>query len=284
MKNLKFLVMVFLLLAGFYSLALSKSLENQEKISLQKLWEEYTFENQQYLAQLQKFEWALSDSVKKEEPLKGIYEFKAKSPTKAFLFSLILPGAGEFYAKSKIKAGIFFGLEALFWTGYFVYHNKGAKKEDEFKAFADEHWNRQAYHDSLQIRYGIDIDTFTQPYIVSPYDPLDTLYITHVLPPTNDQQYYEMVGKYDQFRFGWEKEAYRFSYLDMRDKSNNYFNKARYTLMATLGNHLLSAFDGALTARMYNKKKDRFSQIEARIRLVQRENELIPNLAINFKF
>jgi hypothetical protein len=287
-------VLFVLIFMAFFSFSQSETLVQKKEfseISLKERLEEYCLANQTSLESLQKFQFALADSAKKEQLIQDIYQFKPKSTSKAFLFSLLLPGAGEYYANSKIKAGVFLGLEALFWTGYFVYHNKGGKKEDEFKGFADSHWNREAYHDSIWQRYLIDIDTYKDPYAINPINTLDTLWITHFLPSTKTQQYYEMVGKYDQFRFGWDDYSggvyltpNRSDYLDMRALSNRYFDRAKTFVIVAMGNHLLSAVDGALTARWYNRNKDRFSQFDMRVRLVEREGELIPKIALNYRF
>jgi hypothetical protein len=42
-----------------------------------------------------------------EGDLGDIYEYKSKSPFKAFMMSLAVPGLGEYYLGSKIKAGSF---------------------------------------------------------------------------------------------------------------------------------------------------------------------------------
>ena len=49
-----------------------------------------------------------------EMELKGeIYDYGVKSPTKAFAFSLVIPGAGQYYVGSKIKAGAFLAADLL---------------------------------------------------------------------------------------------------------------------------------------------------------------------------
>lgn len=198
-------------------------------------------------------------------PLTGdIYEFDTKSTKRAFLFSLIIPGAGEFYAGSKIKPAVFLGIEALLWTGYFVYRNKGDDKKQEYRDYADEHyspyefmswWNSppvQAYHDSFSHEL-----------------PWDTLYNS----PIFNLEYYENIGKYNQFQIGWEgidvppeplpfgenkTSPYRDQYLEMRKLSNDYYQNASTAIMLSLGNRIISAFDAALTAKNYNKGQKRY--------------------------
>jgi hypothetical protein len=224
-----------------------------------------------------------------EEIPVDIYGFKSKSARKAFILSLLLPGAGEFYAESKIKAGVFLGLEALFWTGYLSYHSKATDKEDEYLTYADVHWSQEAYKESMLTIYGVDIDTVpTGKRLVSEYDSV--VVIEH-LPGSKTQQYYEMIGKYDQFRYGWddyERENFvtphRDLYLDMRDESNKFFDRATYSLVAIIGNHILSGFDAVWSVKRYNRKIDRFSELNMKIRLVERDRELIPKLFLTYRF
>ena len=88
---------------------------------------------------------------------KDIYEFGTKSPFKAFMFSLAVPGAGEFYTGKKYRAVGFLTADVLFWTGYFIYRGKGNGAENDYQAYADKHYDWQNYQtwwgqlpDSLQ--------------------------------------------------------------------------------------------------------------------------------------
>lgn len=254
---------------------------------------------------------AQSDSVEKQKVSIDVYRFKEKSTKRGFLYSLILPGAGEFYAGSKIKAAIFFGLEAAFWTGYFSYHKKGKDKEDEYLDYANANWDVYAYSEYLVSNYdGLEFD----PATIDPntgigivvdtpgvyYGAGDSIVISHSIHPVageelnKDQQYYEIIGKYDQFRFGWVKEgdlefdaaiARRNFYLDLRYDSNSLLDKANRFVMVSLANHLLSAFDAAISVRSYNRKGEKFSKIDFKLRLAEYDGkEIIPKLVVSTKF
>jgi len=196
------------------------------------------------------------------------------SPGRALLLSGILPGAGEFYAGSKKRAALFFGLEAAALTLYFSWDAKGNDLEDDFRAVADEEWDPWDY---------LNWRTST----ISRYSS-----ITHALPcsayvaaaPTSasipealrgcsgaeTQQYYELIGKYDQYVSGWSDltdrdgnpvhptevdsaENYlsdlRLSYEDDRNDSNKYLKRASNISGFILVNHVLSAIDAARVAR-----------------------------------
>lgn len=219
-----------------------------------------------------------------------------KSVQKAFLYSLIVPGAGQFYNGSKIKAILFLGLEAASWAGHLSYHNKGLDRTVEFELFADNHWAESSYGDYLEINWDVRDDD-------SIYKDGDEtrFYFTHHLPDTKTQQYYEMIGKYDQFVFGWDdvdsletpnpdahKTTYsvnRNTYEDMRFEANKMYGRATTSLIVMMGNHLFSAMEAAWSAQRHNKKVDRFvDRVKIRAIMAQTNNEYFPMLTMTYKF
>jgi hypothetical protein len=219
-----------------------------------------------------------------EEPqgeAEDIYAFKPKNTKLAFFYSLLIPGAGEFYAGSKIKPLLFLGLEASLWTGHFIYQGKGNDKEDEYKAYADLHWNPDVY-----LAWWNSLDS------------ADQARYSHTLPvdeqsnPIRNHEYYENIGKYNQFSIGWDDcsqanatpTANRNFYLDVRDESNRMFSRARTFTVCVLVNHVLSSFDAALTARQYNKRQERFAGIKLEMKMREYRNESIPQLTLTKSF
>ena len=207
-----------------------------------------------------------------EEPMTE-YGKPEKSPRRAFLFSLLLPGAGEFYAGSKKKAAIFFGLEAVAAGLYFSSNSKGNDVEDEFRAVADEHWDVEAYLAWRSTTRAIRNNSFTHALPCSSY--VETYLETGEFGGCSSsevQQYYELLGKYDQFVAGWDDlkdertgnaiAAYteidsvenvvselRLDYEVQRDDSNQYLKRATNIAGLLLVNHVISAIDAARTAR-----------------------------------
>ncbi len=94
-------------------------------------------------------------------------------------------------------------------------------------------------------------------------------YYSHKLAPFGDQQYYEMIGKYSQFNVGWidfvddVNKPYSFGvpvveqfkwYSKERGKANDYYNIAKWAVIAVVSNHFISAIDAAWSASKFNKK------------------------------
>ncbi|MFC2149950.1 hypothetical protein ACFLQV_00455 [Calditrichota bacterium] len=147
-------------------------------------------------------------------------------PGKAMLLSAILPGMGEYYAGQKLKAATFFTVEVLAWAGVIYYYGQGIDKEDEFKVYADTHFEEEVYR---EVEYNLarhalvpetnpkeftgTQDEWTNLEWDEKIQYLPREGFTHELPTQTeryqnwalDQQYYEMIGKYiHQFGFGWD--------------------------------------------------------------------------------
>ncbi|MCH9032589.1 MAG: hypothetical protein IIB00_10070, partial [candidate division Zixibacteria bacterium] len=185
-----------------------------------------------------------------------------KSALKAGALSLLVPGLGQLYNGSHIaKIALFAGAEAGLWIGYAHYHNKGYDQVAEFESFADNIWSEEEYFRYLQDVYGANIDTGID--------------FSHHLPLTKTQQYYEMIGKYEQFSYGWSLAEgdtivysldpsfwkyptnpyptdLRITYNDMRGSANDTFASRDRMINFAIINHILSAVDAALTARSIN--------------------------------
>jgi hypothetical protein len=304
MRHRGFQTLGFLLLLVFalFSLSQGSTLisKNEKTLSIENQSQD-TFglakndlEHYQKFSRLTSSYFVYEDDSVGEKMTTDVYGFKGKSVKRAFLYSLIVPGTGEFYAGSKIKAFLFFGLDVALWSLYFNYHGKGSDKEDEYQTFADQHWIEDDYRNWLHDTLGIEPDANGEISDTSTYwdsDKDEWTYLSHHLPDRKTGQYYEMVGKYDQFKFGWDdfpeedlNQIHRNIYLDIRRESNDWLNKAKYSAMFSLANHILSAFDAAIAVKRYNKKGERFSQLEFKMRLTERNDEIVPKLFMSMKF
>ncbi len=240
----------------------------------------------EYQRMRQLTDFSLASSGFEDFPMSSdIFETDYRSPGKGFLYSVAIPGTGQLYTGSKTKAVIFMGVEALAWAGYYIYHKDGVDKENSNEEYADRYWDPELYYNWLVEVHGITDD--------NDRSKLNDDTFTHHLPDTKTQQYYEMIGKYDQFQYGWvdtdyrrgdSTSAFRDEYVVDRDKANDAFNKAKIGAIVSIANHLVSAFDAALSARRYNRQQDTFSEYKLRPSLAHYENEAVPTLTFIYKF
>jgi hypothetical protein len=210
-----------------------------------------------------------------------------KSISRAFLYSAAVPGLGELYAGSKIKAGLFFAIDAFCWSQYLTKHSSGIDKEDEFQAYANQHWSAtrfvvSAYEGRIDPEYKENHNPWTVEKYINDGDKL---------PSVKDQQYFEMIGKYDKFMFGWDDSdpitgasSNRQRYVVMRDDSNDKLTAARRWAMISLANHVLSALDAAISAKRFNKQREEFSEITVKAKLARYDDQRIPQIVFTYKF
>ncbi|MFQ6618765.1 MAG: hypothetical protein ACE5QV_08775 [Fidelibacterota bacterium] len=217
-----------------------------------------------------------------------------KNPGKALFLSALLPGAGQFYAGAKIRGLIFLAGELSGWTGYGVYYSRGNNMEKEFKNFADMYWDYRVYLEWKNERYAAS----------------DTVGFTHQIDldpngnPIKSDEYYENIGKYEQFLVGWrdfdpadynksdinsvpvsdllhKTTSLREKYTLKRKKSNDYFRTAKYFISAVMLNHIFSALDAVWTV-----KRMKMSGVKTSLRVVPLINgdEIVQSIKLSFKW
>jgi len=132
----------------------------------------------------------------------SIIDFKhqRKSARKAIILSSIFPGAGQFYiSKKSITAYIFPIIEIGLWYEYMHYQNKGDDTEDNYKKYADANYSRarqnEVQQNMISEAAAIDGDSST------PHNIYNELHFS--LSDKNIQHFYEDIGKYDKYIFGW---------------------------------------------------------------------------------
>ncbi|MCK4272123.1 hypothetical protein KAX22_05710 [bacterium] len=238
-----------------------------------------------------------------------------KSPGKALLFSAIIPGMGELYVGAEKRAIGFLAVETASWAWYFTQHSSGKDKEDEYMDFADVEWSEDAYldwyrdwEDWYDARKGDNDPDFDKMF-------------THHLPAQKDGDYYEMIGKYDQFSFGWVGNpqdylpgdfapndsllGYTFDqttrdicrggdatatvnrdrYANLRGDANDLLKRATWGISASLFNHVISALDAALAAKAFNRRSlEEAGYPELRMGMDIYAGKAIPKITLTKRF
>ncbi|MFH0777009.1 MAG: hypothetical protein V2A71_00115 [Candidatus Eisenbacteria bacterium] len=181
---------------------------------------------------------SIRDEAKKEEKISPTDQTPAlpKSPSKAFLFSSLMPGSGQLYVGAK-RGYVYLGVEAIAWTSSYFLHRSGKDKKEEYEDYADQHWT---YPD-----IGTEYNGYTYTAEV---DSLIEYFYAH-----DKEHYYEDIGKYPVYFPGWDPGT-REGYLDLRDDSNRLLKRSGYAMMLAVVNHVASAIDALRLARDYNVK------------------------------
>ncbi len=217
-------------------------------------------------------------------------ESGAKSPGKAFLLSLAIPGMGEFYAGAKKRAVGFVAVEALTWISYARWRSRGGDLRTEFRAFADRLWDGSRYRawEALNRARGSPVHE------------------THVLPCKEDvpdpgacervdtQQYYEVIGKYDQFVYGWDdtkdltldtnndqvQSTLRLDYEDQRNESNKLLKRASVIVGLAVLNRIVSAIHASFQAARSPYRADEAVSVQFGLMPAPWNGDLVPTVSL----
>ena len=177
------------------------------------------------------------------------------------LYSLLVPGLGEI-SMGYYKRGIaLVAVEIAAWSGYYVKHQDGMDKRDDYEAFADANWNMQKWIDDHPCstlppsgRTLEDLETCGQASSGSGAWPG---YIPYVSKEEDKQHYYENLGKYDWYISGWsdwdpladpykEDTDLRTEYRAMRAESNEALDDANAFVWVSVAARAFSLVETAI--------------------------------------
>lgn len=221
------------------------------------------------------------------------------------LFSAIIPGAGEFYAKSYIKSAIFLAVEAGLWIAYGIFQKKGNDQTEFFQNYANQNWDIYKYAEWLKnqgfpkagdINLGAPYET-----LLAQINACEEVNFSHTLPRFGEQQYYEVIGKYQNFIVGWStadpiyinktnyinyKLAQVDQYMSDRQKANDYFDNGTTMSMVVILNHIVSAADGVWSVIRYNKGLDVKTNVSfhSKYSFYQHRSVIVPHLNLSVSF
>ena len=196
-----------------------------------------------------------------------------KSPFVAAALSAVIPGLGQFYSKNYLKGGIWLGIEAGLWVLNIVFNKKGDNQTTTYENYANGNWDIKRYASWLKTQgfpgsSGINPVEQNFEVLRSEVNVCESQNFSHTLPPFGDQQYYEVIGKYQNFITGWttaigqdiNKNNYGSyhlqevsDYMTMRNDANNFYTNGTLVLDIVILNHLLSAADAVWTVSLFNK-------------------------------
>ena len=214
------------------------------------------------------------------------------SSLKPMIASLVVPGFGQYLNHSPWwKTAVFAGVEIIGIAGYISWTNKADDITKEYENWADEHWNMNTWVNGSAILLS-DIQSSGYPdvndvridgshhitiIINGKYESSQILLENPNIDYTElrDWDFYEGIGKYDQFVAGWDDAKSNWEivnknikdgkdelivmtpnkqhYIELRNDSNVLYKNAKFAASALLFNHIFSALDALWNA---NKNKE----------------------------
>jgi len=174
--------------------------------------------------------------------------YQKKDAHKAMLFSMILPGAGQFYAdKSLIRTYVYPVIELALIGGILYFNNEGDKKVDDYEYFANGETITQQIGDYSYTgpRYRREYQNNVQAILIahSNVDIYDGTFFR--LDASDSQHFYEDIGKYNKYIFGWADWYHTFAadegafVLDLPEYSDAFVLSGDGIDARWLGNHTI---------------------------------------------
>ena len=156
---------------------------------------------------------------------------QAMSPKRAFLYSLLIPGWGQYTTGNDKSAGRFLGAELGLWGGFFAFKKVEDVRVDNYRSYAAQH--AQARTSRKDSQYFDDLGFYTsrlQHNQIARYDdgPNADLY-----PETTD------------FFWEWDSEASRNRYKKLLNSSESAQRQSLFFSGLVVVNHLVSAIHAA---------------------------------------
>ncbi len=214
------------------------------------------------------------------------------SSLKPMIASLVVPGFGQYLNHSPWwKTALFAGVEIAGIAGYISWTNKADDITGEYENWADEHWDMNTWvNGSAPLLSDIQLSGYPGVTDVR-IDGSHHITIivngkyksSHILlgnpdidyTELRDWDFYEGIGKYDQFVAGWDDAKSNWEiinknitdgedelivmtpnkqhYIELRNDSNVLYKNAKFAASALLFNHIFSALDALWNA---NKNKE----------------------------
>lgn len=177
-----------------------------------------------------------------------------KSPLKAALFSAILPGAGEFYARNNSSAFISLSAEAVLWLGYFGFQQHAEWAERDYKKYAyaysgtgirdgSEQYYTDLQHFFSSDQYNNNVYLYARDWGLEYYG-------------WSTEEYNEFIDTYlytGEEEWNWGAEEIWHRYGKLRREENKYEIRAQMTIGIMIANRVVSMIKAVQAANAYNR-------------------------------
>ena len=160
-----------------------------------------------------------------------------KSVLLAVGLSLILPGAGEWYAGNLSTGRYFMAVDGGLWLTYAGFSFQGTWTRSDARLFATEHGGAvfQGKDEQFDVNIGNYLSLVDYNNAKLRNREIDLLY----------------TGA--DYQWQWDADANRLTYKGLRIRSDQMFQNARFVLGALIVNRIISAFSAWRSANSFNR-------------------------------
>ena len=172
-----------------------------------------------------------------------------KSPTKAFLYSALVPGSGQLYIGAK-RGYLQIAAEVGLLAAYFMTRSSAQSRREEYKDLVRDNI---VFEGPTRIDYWDPIEDFEH---ATQYENWNHPYDSEATRARTGKWHWKRDGEAFTDRLAKEVPASerRLEAFEMRMDANDKFQLAKTFLGIALLNHVVSAIDARIAAKSYNKK------------------------------
>jgi hypothetical protein len=162
------------------------------------------------------------------------------SAGRAALYSLLLPGLGDYKSGNRSRGYVFFGIEAAIWTTFIVSRIQGQQREDSYEEWAvlfgsvestghsdDFYVLIREYDNSVQYEADIKQEGREALWPDVAYEPLEDYFVRN------------RVSDYEEWE--WVSLDAKIQFQEIRSASKNAYRLSSFALAAAVANRLVSA-------------------------------------------
>ncbi len=162
-----------------------------------------------------------------------------RSPALAAMYSLLLPGLGEYYAEGFSSGKYFSVAEGLLWLTYATFDIYGSSLRSDSRTFAAS-------------RLGIELGNKSDQYFVD----LGNFQTSEERDAKRARERDALTLYYNRPGYAWNwgtSDVDRLAYKDQRLKAEEMLNNRKFVVAAIILNHVASAINAARCAISHNK-------------------------------
>ena len=160
-----------------------------------------------------------------------------KSAFLAVVYSLILPGAGEYYAGRFDVGKYSLAGEAALWILYTGMNIHGYQVRNDGRAFA-------------RLHAGFDDENKNDDYYVNVSNFMNTFDFNE--KRLRDRDYKSLYDPFSNMAWNWDSDENRRKFRDMRVRADEIINNTKFVAIAMIANRIFSAVNAARFVSNYN--------------------------------
>ena len=177
----------------------------------------------------------------KDKEASQVVDHGRRSSVKAALYSVLLPGMGQYYCGQRKTARYFWAAEAASWLGLIAFRTYGGWKEDDYIQFG---------RDKADVQLEGKPDWFVD--YVSFYDNIDQ-YNQFGRAIDRERPYLENISANYWF---WDSRSDKNTFRELKNRSREAYRRSDFMIGAMILNRMVSAIHAVRIAGRTGKRLD----------------------------